>query len=223
MPAKVDLIGKRFGHLTVIAEAEPYISPKGKKTRRLLCHCDCGKDVTVLRNELSSGRQSCGCTRCDKLRDDLTGQRFGRLWVVGLAPLPMPDSGGTKQGWLCKCDCGNEVIVRARSLKSGDTRSCGCGVKDALLNNNRVKRYDGTSITAINPERGANSNSQTGARGVYWSERERRYIAKIGVRNKNITLGRFKNIDDAIYARKKAEEEYYAPIIAKYQEEKKGE
>jgi len=28
--------------------------------------------------------------------------------------------------WLCKCDCGNEKIIYDGSLKSGNTKSCGC-------------------------------------------------------------------------------------------------
>ena len=28
--------------------------------------------------------------------------------------------------WLCKCDCGAEVVVRSRDLRMGNTQSCGC-------------------------------------------------------------------------------------------------
>lgn len=55
-------------------------------------------------------------------RVDLAGQRFGRLAVIGFA-------GKSKNGhskWLCKCDCGNEVIVSYEGLKRGDSKSCGC-------------------------------------------------------------------------------------------------
>ena len=52
----------------------------------------------------------------------LHGQKFGRLTVVSLA--------GTdkfrQSRWLCRCDCGNEKNVVGRSLKNGDTKSCGC-------------------------------------------------------------------------------------------------
>lgn len=52
---------------------------------------------------------------------DLTGQRFSRLTVV--------DRFGLKNGnatWLCKCDCGNEIIATACNLKNKNTKSCGC-------------------------------------------------------------------------------------------------
>lgn len=53
---------------------------------------------------------------------DLTGMKFGRLTVIERA-------GKTKQGnalWKCKCDCGNETIVRSTTLRNGESKSCGC-------------------------------------------------------------------------------------------------
>lgn len=52
---------------------------------------------------------------------DLTGQKFGRLTVIERA-----ENRGKQTYWLCKCECGNEVIVRGGSLKNGTTKSCGC-------------------------------------------------------------------------------------------------
>lgn len=57
---------------------------------------------------------------------DLTGQKFNRLRVIEL-------SGKNKQSrykWLCKCDCGNEVIVNGTHLSSKHTQSCGCFQKE---------------------------------------------------------------------------------------------
>lgn len=53
---------------------------------------------------------------------ELTGQRFGRLVVLRRA-------GSDRHGsalWLCRCDCGKEVVVRGSDLRSGNTQSCGC-------------------------------------------------------------------------------------------------
>lgn len=54
-------------------------------------------------------------------RLDLTGQRFGRLTVLALAP-----NRGTKSAWTCRCDCGRERVVMLGNLRSGHSRSCGC-------------------------------------------------------------------------------------------------
>ena len=51
---------------------------------------------------------------------DLTGQRFGKLVVLG-------DSGKRGHGavmWDCACDCGNKVTKRTCELGSGKCRSC---------------------------------------------------------------------------------------------------
>lgn len=53
---------------------------------------------------------------------DMVGKRFGRLVVI-------EECGRDKFGqvtWKCLCDCGNETIVRGRSLRCGDIKSCGC-------------------------------------------------------------------------------------------------
>ena len=54
---------------------------------------------------------------------DLTGQRFGRLVVVGRADKITLNREAV---WNCQCDCGATVIVRGASLRKGDTKSCGC-------------------------------------------------------------------------------------------------
>ena len=58
--------------------------------------------------------------------EDLTGQKFGRLTAIERGEDYVISSGRHYPTWRCKCDCGNEVVVRARALKSGGTQSCGC-------------------------------------------------------------------------------------------------
>lgn len=66
---------------------------------------------------------------------DITGQRFGRLTAIRLIPREERTWSNKERAWLCKCDCGNECIVRQRSLLcTRMTRSCGCLRKiDAFL------------------------------------------------------------------------------------------
>lgn len=63
---------------------------------------------------------------------DLTGQKFGRLTVI---ELDHRDS-RKKAYWKCKCDCGNEKVVRCDSLQSGSTVSCGCYNIEQVKNSN---------------------------------------------------------------------------------------
>ena len=47
------------------------------------------------------------------------GNKYGNLVVVEFAPTDKPGS-----WWLCKCKCGNEVIARGSTLRSGHSKSC---------------------------------------------------------------------------------------------------
>lgn len=53
---------------------------------------------------------------------DIAGQKFGRLTAIECV--------GTDKNkralWKCKCECGNEVVVIGKSLRIGNTKSCGC-------------------------------------------------------------------------------------------------
>lgn len=55
--------------------------------------------------------------------EDLTGQTFSRYTALSLET-PLPTTRGNR--WLCRCECGNEKVVSAKSLKAGDAKSCGC-------------------------------------------------------------------------------------------------
>lgn len=59
-------------------------------------------------------------------RLELTGQRFGRLVVLGDAPSVREPGRKAQRRVLCRCDCGVERIWSPGALRSGNTRSCGC-------------------------------------------------------------------------------------------------
>lgn len=106
-----DLMGQRFGMLTVI---------KYSGNRKWLCRCDCGNEKEIFAQNFKSGRTTnCGCVFKKESFVDLTGQRFGKLIVLGI-------SNKNEYTWLCKCDCGGEKIVHGDNLKKGSTNSCGC-------------------------------------------------------------------------------------------------
>ena len=67
---------------------------------------------------------------------DLIGEKFGRLLVVKRA--------GSYRGnisYLCKCECGKETIVSSYSLRTGNTKSCGCLNREIVLN--RITKHGG--------------------------------------------------------------------------------
>lgn len=75
---------------------------------------------------------------------DETGNTYGYLTVIERGP-------NNKEGrvtWRCKCKCGNEVTVTGKSLRSGNTKSCGCYQKEraAQSNMNRSEVLIGKKI-----------------------------------------------------------------------------
>ncbi len=73
---------------------------------------------------------------------DITGQKFYRLTAI-------KREGTTPHGeskWLCKCDCGKEVVVRHGALTSGNTKSCGCWNKENLK---IINKKHGDSCTRL--------------------------------------------------------------------------
>ena len=112
------LVGQKFGKLIVIGESI-FI----KRNSYSLCKCDCGNEKLIRNTNLKCGKtKSCGCLRHTyNNAENLIGQRFGKLTVIG-EPIAIKKYGHS----LCKCDCGNEKIIRNNGLKTGNTKSCGC-------------------------------------------------------------------------------------------------
>lgn len=50
--------------------------------------------------------------------------RFGKLVAIKLSP-PRKECKNQNAFWLCRCDCGNYVIVRSDNLCTGHTTKCG--------------------------------------------------------------------------------------------------
>jgi hypothetical protein len=70
---------------------------------------------------------------------------------------------------------------------------------------------DGTSIPNLTEK--LSKNNKTGVKGVSWSKEKMKWVAQIGFKGKTIYLGRFDDINDAIQARKEAEERLFKPML----------
>ena len=70
----------------------------------------------------------------DKPTIDKTGQKFGRLIVVGFShyQLKTGKQKGRKLIWNCLCDCGSAKKVENSNLIAGSVQSCGCVAKERL-------------------------------------------------------------------------------------------
>ena len=58
---------------------------------------------------------------------DRTGNRYGKLLVLGWEKNTIDARGQIIPWWKCQCDCGNTRIVRGDNLQQGTAKDCGCG------------------------------------------------------------------------------------------------
>lgn len=100
---------------------------------------------------------------------DLSGMRFSRLTALS----PRPGSRQSRRGWLCRCVCGNEVVVPTDKLLAGHTRSCGCLQRESVADTNtrhgqtgvpEYQTWKGIKARCGNPNHPAYENY--GGRGV---------------------------------------------------------
>ena len=76
---------------------------------------------------------------------DLTGKRFGRLFVVKRTN---NDNRGQVR-WLCKCDCGNTTEVLSFHLRNNEIKSCGCLSSELTIKRNKemFKQYNNYDLS----------------------------------------------------------------------------
>lgn len=124
--ALIDITNQKFGRLVVLYRDKEAETKRKDRHAMWRCRCECGNEVSVVGRDLRLGKTlSCGCLQKERTSqansNKLIGQRFGKLVVIKQVA-----SEKHRSKWLCKCDCGNIVEVKARELQSGDTQSCGC-------------------------------------------------------------------------------------------------
>jgi len=81
---------------------------------------------------MASARRGIRVTDCVKrgIRlPDFTDQQFGRLSALCRAPTPLGKRGAY---YDCLCSCGEIVTVLGSSLNAGDTKSCGCYMRERV-------------------------------------------------------------------------------------------
>lgn len=101
---------------------------------------------------------------------DLNGKEFGLLTVVKRSEFKGNGKKPTIH-WECICDCGKTTIVSGGSLRSGATKSCGCGMastqfqfKHGKVGTREYKAWASMKHRIINPDEDHKRNY--GDRGI---------------------------------------------------------
>ncbi len=138
---------------------------------------------------------------------NLTGQRFGRLTVIEPAP-----NMGKRTAWRCRCDCGRETVVTTGRLRSGKTASCGQCVERGL---SCLTYIDGTCVEMLKAKT-VRRNNTSGVPGVDWRASKGLWRASICFKGRRQYLGSFARFEDAVKARKRAEENLHDQFLAEF-------
>lgn len=139
---------------------------------------------------------------------DLKGKRFGKLTVL----YPAENING-KTAWLCRCDCGNEVIKKTAYLRNGHVNTCGC-----VTIRERLTLVEGTCIELLR-SKSIRKNNTSSITGVDWLSGAKRWRATICFKGKRYYLGKFEKFEDAVKARKDAEVELHDKFLKKFDNE----
>ena len=202
-----DLVGQRFGMLVVIGQA----SSTATGLRRWICKCDCGKEHTVIGSNLIRGTTiSCGCKRYKNLE----GQKFGKLTVIKRSDKYGSRGKRKTQLWECRCECGAITYKATDTLTNPDISMCQeCANKYATSKARANAGYlEGTQITKIMDMTPTAANS-SGVRGVYYEKKSNKWRARLRFKGKTMSFGSFARFEDAVFARKKAEEIYFGEFL----------
>ena len=124
-------------------------------------------------------------------REDLTGQKFGRLTALKYV--------GAYR-WECVCECGTIKAVQTGKLKKGETRSCGClkldivhaKPKHGMWGSREYNTWAQMIARCVNPK--ATNYDEYGGRGIKvcdrWLESFENFLADMGERPEGMTLDR---------------------------------
>jgi hypothetical protein len=209
MSKKLKMIGQRFDRLIVVA-----IAGRNKWNKLLWwCECDCGEYLIVVGDNLKNrDTKSCGC-----LKRELAGKhvfkhgqsntKIYKVWANiinrchNYSHIGFNDYGG-RGITICKRWLKFENFIADMGPKPTP--------KHAINRINNNANYEPNNCEWILPKinnrnKRKYKNNTTGCNGVCWNKINKTYMAQIN----KIYLGSFKNLPDAIIARKTAEVKYW--------------
>ena len=152
--------------------------------------------------------------RASQTKENLIGQHFGKLEVIGRSEKRAPRGSRTVPLWECRCECGNITYKATDTLTNPDLSMCSdCAGKYAASKMRANAGYvDGTQISRIKSDKLISSNT-SGARGVYFDKNTGKWRARLRFKGKIYNFGTYSMFEDAVKARKAAEQLIYGEFL----------
>lgn len=141
------------------------------------------------------------------------GKKYGLLTVAEIL-----HTKNGKRVVKATCECGKTITTTLTELKAGKTTNCGCAKKERCSRLHTINEgfFNGTRIQNLGNKPQLNNTS--GIRGVWFDKRTNMWAAEIKFQGKKMFLGRYKDKNKAIKARKNAEDEYFKPIKEEFEQ-----
>ena len=223
-----DLTGQKFGRLTAVSIAEPHRSPCGHIVTMWNCICDCGNKKVVSTVELKRGNvRSCGC-----LMKELVAKRSKKYnnytdcgdYIIGFTTkgyeyyIDKEDFDKIKKYCWTTDKQGYLVTTVYEEKKKGLKMhrlimNCPKNKYVDHINHNVADNRKSNLLIVTNSQNNMNKkilNANTsGITGVYYSKDYNKWYSIITENKKVHHLGYYKNKQEAIKARKNAEDKYF--------------
>lgn len=231
--ARIDfdnIIGKKYNMLTVLEYCYTRRIDKTHKAVYYKCKCDCGNEIVINIYKLTNNStKSCGCLHRKMTHiavHKVNKYEFKDDYVIGYTtntnkPFYVDIEDYDKiadmcwaendQGYIISNSLNRKSAVRLHRFILGLDKS-----DKRIIDHRNNKRYDNRKenlrfsdkqTNGIN--RPANKNNKLGYKGIFLNKNGTRYCARIMVNHKNIHLGTFDTLEEAIRARKDAEIKYF--------------
>lgn len=221
-----DLTNMRFGRLVVKKRGSDRIKKGGSRVITWICDCDCGNiDLQIDGLNLIKGdTKSCGCLRTElkKAPRKKKGNKYDLSGEYGIGYdsnnkefyFDLEDydliknytwrinSNGYVEAW--KGNLMHRKILNPSKDKVVDHIGGKNTRNDNRKSNLRITTY---SKNAMNHN--INKKNTSGVTGVHYDKTDKVWVAKICVNKKTIQLGCYKKFEDAVAARKQAEDIYF--------------
>lgn len=229
---KEDLTGREFGKLKVIQQTEDYIDPKGRHFAKWLCECSCKDNsiISVSGADLKRGRTtSCGCYHKEQMAErNKKYNLFSEKLCDGHGEYYIGYASNTGTEFYVDADDFDKIkdYCWYENVRT-DTNTLRAFVNGEFISMHRLigfNNHDHKDRNELNNRkhnlrpctqqencrnRSLMSNNTSGVTGVCWNKKDGKWRAYIKTSKTNIHLGSFYNINDAIIARLKAEQQYY--------------
>jgi hypothetical protein len=222
-----DLTGRVFDRLIVIKQAEDYIDKKGKHYSQWNCICSCGTSTIVRGSDIKKGKtHSCGCFNRDRIieynttvkkkyNDYEVQEDYVIMYTSKNEPfyVDLEDFWKVKDIYWYKDDKGyiksSNISLHRLIMGNPDGFEVDHIHGHLTRDDNRKEnlRLATPSQNTINSR--LRSDNASGVTGVYWYPKYNKWAASISINKKQIGLGYFKKFEDAVEARRNAENQYY--------------